>query len=87
MPRKLVLKRLTSSDLTFFDWTYKHHPAGNQKAINLNADVFVEKLYPGLSDLSSPRKFPMDVFIYGPGVAGEYNLQRKIVRSEHSKNW
>jgi len=87
MPRKLALKRLTKSDLTFFQWRFENHPAGNQKCINLNADVFVEKLYPGLSDSSSERKFRVDLFIYGPGMAGMYTLQRKIVRSEHSKNW
>lgn len=87
MPRKLALKRLTKSDLTFFQWRFVNYPAGNQKSINLNVDVFVDKLYPGLSDSSSGGKFPMDLFIYGPGMAGVYNLQRKIVRSEHSKNW
>jgi len=29
----------------------------------------------------------MDLFIYGPGKTGVYNIQRKIVRSENSKNW
>lgn len=87
MARKLALKRLTNSDLTFFQWKFENHPAGNQKAVNLNADVFVDKLYPGLSDPSAGRKFPMDLFIYGPGKTGAYNIQRKIVRSENSKNW
>jgi len=87
MTRKLALKRLTDSDLTFFQRRFENHPKGNQKAINLNADVFVNKLYPGLSDPSAGRKFPMDLFIYGPGKTGVYNIQRKIVRSENSKNW
>jgi len=49
MSRKLAVKRLTTSDLTFFEWHFKNRPAGKQKAINLNADVFNE-LYPTLRD-------------------------------------
>ena len=40
MLKKLAVKRLTASDLTFFVWHFRNQPAGNQKAINLNADVF-----------------------------------------------
>ena len=48
MMDKLALKRLTASDLTFFEWQFKNRNAGNQKAINLNADVFSNQLYPAL---------------------------------------
>ena len=41
MLKKLALKRLTASDLTFFEWHYRSRNAGNQKAINLNTDVFI----------------------------------------------
>src|SRR2546423_2477003 len=89
MARKLAIKRLTASDLTFFEWQFKNNNAGNQKAINLNSDVFVEQLYPGLRDFdrSVARRLPVDVFIYGPGLEGELNIQRKIVKSTGSKNW
>ncbi len=86
MARKLAIKRLTASDLTFFEWQYRKS-ASKQKAINLNADVFVDRLYPGLSDPSSPRRLPVDIFIYGPGLEGEYNLQRKVLKPVGSKNW
>lgn len=86
MSRKLALKRLTKSDLTFFQWRFENFSAGNQKSINLNSNIFVRELYPGLSGISS-ETFPMTMSIYGPGIAGVYRLQRKIVRSEHSKNW
>jgi hypothetical protein len=87
MPRKLAIKHLTSSELSFFKWQYYQNPSSKQKAINLNADVFIEKLYPGLGDPSSPRRFPVDVLIYGPGLEGLYNLQRKILKPEGGKNW
>jgi hypothetical protein len=86
MARKLAIKRLTASDLTFFEWQYRDS-ASKQKAINLNADVFVEKLYPGLIDASAPRRLPVDVFIYGPGLSKAYNLQRKILKPAGAKNW
>lgn len=86
MARKLAVKRLTASDLTFFEWHFRNS-ASKQKAINLNADIFVEKLYPGLLDPASPRRFPVDLYLYGPGLEGAYNLQRKILKSERAKNW
>ena len=47
MVDRIVLKRLTASDLTFFKSLFRTLSAGNQKAINLNADVFVEQLLSG----------------------------------------
>jgi hypothetical protein len=85
--RKLAIKRLTTSDLTFFASQYKNNPSSKQKAINLNADVFIEELYPGLRDSASRERFPIDVFIYGPGLEREHNLQRKIVKTLGAKNW
>lgn len=88
--RKLALKKLTASDLTFFEWHFKNQPAGNQKAINLNADIFVDRLYPGLPPLALQQiggRIPLDLHIYGPGMAGEYNLQRKIIKAAGYKNW
>ena len=89
MAQKLALKRLTASDLTFFEWHFTNHNAGNQKAINLNADVFIERLYPSLPELAQDRgeRFPVDLYLYGPGIQGEYNVQRKIVKGKTYKNW
>lgn len=87
MPHKLAIKRLTASDLTFFEYHYRHRPTAKQKAININADVFVEKLFPGLNDPSAGKRFPVDLLIYGPGIEGAINLQRKILKSEGAKNW
>lgn len=89
MLQKLALKRLSASDLTFFEWHFIHRNAGNQKAINLNADVFIGQLYPNLPGIAEGQgdRLPVDLYLYGPGLAGEYNLQRKIVKGETYKNW
>jgi hypothetical protein len=88
--RKIALKRLTKSDLTFFRWHFDNNNAGNQKAINLNADVFVQILFPGLPAEATvqPRgRFKIDLSVYGPGQAPELNLQRKIIKTSSYKNW
>lgn len=89
MSQKIALKKLTASDLTFFDWHYRNHPAGKQKAINLNADVFIQQLYPNLPSIAKRKggKIPLDLYVFGPGLAESYNLQRKIVKSGSYKNW
>lgn len=86
MTRKLTIKRLTGSDLTLF---YSHHRDGrygHQKALNLNAEIFVRRLYPSIAD-SLASRFPIDLDLYGPGLAGRYNIQRKIIKGETYKNW
>ncbi len=87
--RRLAIKRLTASDLTFFEWQFRNRNAGNQKAVNLNADVFIDELYPGLpgTAMGIEGKRTLDLFIYGPGLRSEYNLQRKIVKGATYKNW
>ncbi|OAI53797.1 hypothetical protein AYO46_00120 [Betaproteobacteria bacterium SCGC AG-212-J23] len=89
MHKKLALKRLTRSDLTLFEWQFRHVNAGNQKAINLNADVLVELLFPAMPDEAKSRagKFAVDLDIYGPGPAPRLNLQRKIIKLGEYKNW
>ena len=89
MMRKIAIKRLTASDLTFFEWHFRNHPAGHQKAINLNANVFVDQLYPALPEVAEERggRISVDLFIYGPGLRELHNLQRKIVKFGTYKNW
>lgn len=89
MKRQIALKCLTASDLTLFEWHFRNNNAGNQKAINLNADVFVRALYPSLNELSANRdgRFGIDLFIYGPDCAAELNLQRKVIKDTSYKNW
>lgn len=89
MTRKIALKRLTKSDLTLFRWHFENSAAGNQKAINLNRDVFVDVLFPALPAESAAHagRFPVDLYIYGPSKAPELNLQRKIIKWGEYKNW
>ena len=86
----LALKRLTASDLTLFEWHFRNNPAGNQKAINLNADVFFIQFYPSLGDVLRGRetnKLGIDLWIAGPAAAEPVNLQRKIIKGAAYKNW
>jgi hypothetical protein len=89
MAGKLALKRLTLSDLTFFSWHFRQHPAVRQKAINLNANIFIDAIYPALTETEQGRagRIPLDLSIYGPGLVGELNVQRKIVKGAGYKNW
>ena len=89
MISKLALKRLTASDLTFFEWHFRNRNAGNQKAINLNADVFTGQLYPQLDIIVRERqnKVGIDLWIAGPAAAEPVNLQRKIIKGTRYKNW
>ena len=89
MISKLALKRLTASDLTFFEWHFRNRNVGNQKAINLNADVFTGRLYPSLDIVARERqnKIGIDLWIAGPGAAEPVNLQRKIIKGATYKNW
>ena len=89
MVPKLALKRLTASDLTIFKWHLENFPAGKQKAINLNADVFIKQLYPSVPVIIEEKQgtIPLDLYIYGPGLASEYNIQRKIQKRGSYKNY
>jgi Domain of unknown function (DUF3883) len=88
MARKLAIKKLTQSDLTLFKWHFINRPAGNQKGFNLDARVLVRSLYPLLPEVVTTlpnQRVPLDLYFYGPGLAGAHNLQRKILKQE--KNW
>lgn len=89
MSKKIAVKKLTASDLTFFVWHFRNRNAGNQKAINLNADVFIDLLYPSLPETEQAKlgRIPIDLYVYGPGLEGELNIQRKIVKTPSYKNW
>lgn len=89
MRDRIAVKKLTASDLTFFVWHFRNKNAGNQKAINLNADVFVDQLYPDLPELAREHagKIPIDLHIFGPGRHLDHNLQRKIIKRGSYKNW
>lgn len=83
MKRKLAVKRLSASDLTFFDTHFRETAGTKQKAFNLDSSVFINQLYPGLRVQSN--RIPINLSIYGPGLNGLHNLQRKILKQQ--KNW
>lgn len=89
MIHKLALKRLTASDLTFFECHFRTLGAGNQKAINLNANIFKDKLYPVIDTVAhqSNGRIGVDLWIGGPAGAEPINLQRKIIKGQTYKNW
>ncbi len=90
MAELLAVKRLTASDLTFFERLFRTVNAGNQKGINLNADVLTGVLYPDLAAVAAAQpdgeiSFPLTIL--GPDAAGSYRVRRKIVKGGTYKNW
>jgi hypothetical protein len=72
-----------------FEWQFRTRNAGNQKSINLNADVFIDQMFPALPEAAADTngRVPLDLSIYGPGYSGLHNLQRKIIKGGGYKNW
>jgi hypothetical protein len=88
MPERIALKRLTASDLTFFESLFRRLNVGNQKSINLNADVLVGKLYPTLPSLMpAVGEISVRLSIYGPNAAPADALSRAITKGDAYKNW
>lgn len=87
MKRKLVLKRLSASDLTLFEYQYRNTAGAKQKAINLDVGVFIGKLFPLLpSRLGEDRDRVLHgLDIYGPGGAPLHSVTRKVLKQQ--KNW
>jgi hypothetical protein len=87
MVDRLALKRLTDSDLTFFETLFRKLRVGNQKAINLNADVFVDQFYPVLGT-GVGKLIPVSLSIWGPGGLDSYVISRAITKQTAAyKNW
>ena len=85
MSRKLALKRLSHSDLSFFKRYLDVYPASKQKGINLNARVLVGDLY---QSLPASGRLPVLLSIYGPGPTVQpETLMRKIIKPTGAKNW
>ena len=86
---KIAVKRLACSDLTLFSWHLETQSVGRQTAINLNADVFIHRLYPQLPELAKQgqSQFSVDLSIYGPGQAARHELKQKILKGAKYKNW
>lgn len=89
MTEKTAIKRLTASDCTLFEGVFRTIGAGNQKSINLNADVLVGQLFPALarSPAESENEIPLVVTIHGPDQRGPHRVSRKIIKNATYKNW
>jgi hypothetical protein len=90
MPRKLALKKLKASDLTFFNAWLTAHPDGTQqKGINLDKRVIEADLYyPDMKAVIDglPEQYsPVALTFFGPGAAPAYQQMRKVIES--AKNW
>lgn len=85
----IAIKKLTASDCTLFEGPYRNSSVGNQKSINLNADVLIDQLYPGLAGPGSPaeNEIGMPMTIYGPAGKAAHTLTRKIIKNLTYKNW
>lgn len=79
--RKLALKKLKASDLSFFKWHFDKGATAKQKGFNLDTKVLDGQIYPGLKAQLEPREkkaIHVDLTILGPGMSPAFTLSRKI---------
>ena len=79
--RKLALKKLKESDLSFFKSYFAAHPQSKQKGFNLDTRVLEGAFFPGLKTLLTPlpkKSAHVDLTLLGPGLLGAHSLARKI---------
>lgn len=79
--RKLALKKLKKSDLTFFKSYFHSHDTAKQKGFNLDTKLIEGTFFPGLRALLKPRpkqSVHVDLTFMGPGLSPAYTLARKI---------
>jgi hypothetical protein len=89
MADHIAIKRLTASDCTLFDAVFRTIGAGNQKSINLNADVLIDRLFPSLSSpgTTTEIEIALPMVVYGPAGNGAHTVTRKIIKNPTYKNW
>lgn len=89
MSRKLAVKKLTESDLSFFHVNVVRYPnKGKQKAFNLDRRVLEKTFYPDIAaviDADPEKRAGLVLSFFGPGSASRHLLTRKILKAE--KNW
>ena len=81
MLRKLALKKLKGSDLSFFKSYLSEHPQTKQKAFNLDTKIIEENFFPAIKKQLEPREKKsahVDLILFGPGGEPAYSLARKI---------
>jgi hypothetical protein len=88
MSRKLALKRLKASDLSFFPSYLLRFPQAKQKGFNLDHAVIEGQFFPKLGEEIAARQDEralVALSFYGPGAAPEHLLIRKVLKQQ--KNW
>lgn len=88
MTRKLALKKLKSSDLSFFEAYFRRFPQTKQKSLNLDRRIIESEFFPSLTevvDALPDQRALVALTIFGPGLAAPHHLARKILKQE--KNW
>lgn len=87
---RFAVKRLSRSDLTFFEPQFRLQNAGNQKSINLNRNVFVDQLFPAFPEVlaGAGGQLPVRLLVDGPGVGHDrIDVRRKLVKGGSYKNY
>jgi hypothetical protein len=86
---RIAIKQLSRSDCTLFEAVFRRIGAGNQKSINLNADVLTGIFYPNLAAVAaeSDNEITVKLSLYGPGGKGVHKVTRKIIKNDTYKNW
>ncbi|MFY0525971.1 hypothetical protein ACN28I_23435 [Archangium gephyra] len=79
---KIAIKSLSQSDLSFFK---AHQQRSNQKALQLDSEVFVECFYPGLRGSLEQRVLLLTLM--GPGGRGPHPLTRLALRLPGAEDW
>lgn len=78
MGTKLVLKRLSATDLTIFEFHHRR-TKGKQKAINLDKAVFFGQLYPDTKvPIEKGEHLPVDLVFYGPRARDAISLRQHV---------
>lgn len=88
MSRKLALKKLKASDLSFFVPYLNRYPNTKQKGFNLDKRVIETALFPTLTaeiEATDDKRAPVALTLFGPGGAAPYMLMRKVLKQQ--KNW
>ncbi len=88
MTRKLALKRLKASDLSFFQAYLNQFPQTKQNGFNLDQRVFEKILFPALAaeiDATPDRRALVVLTLFGPGGAAPCQLAREVLKAQ--KNW
>lgn len=81
MSRKLALKKLKPSDLSFFKSYLTKHPQTKQKGFNLDSSVVEKQFFPSIKALLEPldkKAALVSLTLVGPGLAVPELLARKI---------